>query len=407
MARVKRINGFSLKSIDELYKYVDESSNIEKGIDSLIDTLNGNITFLHIKGEKSSGKTSYASILNGISKGNIELPHEVEESLGYSRLSFLSYYISPDIFSNIKSSSDILPIINLKLVLSQQGVFKKALKKIHKVSIPLPWGTVGVDKNLNPPEEKQIEIEYFIKLIRDILNKKIYPGVNSGILIILDNLDEIIYKFNMSKFIKQLNDVLLSSDLEHLMFVLISSTSASEHFISRESSLASILKIIHLKTINEDLLYRFIDDNLKKSNLEIEDGVIARAINDTEGNINYLQKIFYRLVDNSKIDKITNENYLKEREKIYEEEFIVFKGIINELTDIHKLIISEMISSGISKSILELKDDIERKTVDIISAVEDLIKKNILIKDDEVFRISNKVVLNSFVKLKEQGFIEV
>ncbi|APC42829.1 hypothetical protein [Clostridium estertheticum] len=405
MARVRRINHFKRGNAEGLDGFLGGYDRVDDGAFALCDTYKGNLSFLYVVGENGSGKTSYIAIVKQISNGNILMPEYLTKEINFSRFSFINYYIPPQLFSDCQNIYDLIKLINTHLESDEKNPIKRAIGLIKKITVGTPsTSPVNATVEISTSSSRtSADVELLITLLKNKLNKEVYPGNNSGVLIILDNIDTIINKLPFASFIKQLNELLVFNKIGNVMFLLTSSNVAYEKLISQESSFSTLFKKCTLNRFNEEELQKFISDNFQKSSLTIELDIINKIISITDCNIRELLEICSNLVEDVQGNKITFEEYSNTLKKIVNEKSKSLIECVNY--SINKKILLNLLKDNESASFSKIRKSLTENTMTIINSISNLQEKGIITEIEQKYKIRNKLMYDCLVKLKQNGHL--
>ena len=405
MARVRRLNHFNKVSIEGLKRFLGGYDRVDDGAFALVETYKGELSYLYVVGENGAGKTSYATIIKQIANGSIPVPEYLATEIDFTRFSFINYYIPPELFSYCNNIYDIVKLINAHLEADEKGPVKMASRYIRKISAGTPSiSPVAVNVEFGATSsETKMDVELLINLLKGKLNKEVYSGNKSGILIILDNIDNIINNLPFAKFIKQLNEILVYNEISNVMFLLTSSIVGYEKLLAQESSFSTLFKKCTLDKFKDEELRQFISSNFTQSSIEINIDIINNIILITDSNIREIHEICYNLVESVQGNEIDMEEYTKILGLLVNQKS---KGLIEYVhIIINKSILLLLLNANESMNFSQIHEAVNENDVIIIDAIRSLQEKGIITEDEQKYKIRNKLMLNCLINLKQNGHL--
>lgn len=266
--------------------------------DTLLQLKNGNPTNLLIIGERGIGKSSLLILTNYLAIGKIDW----EEDLTFNFLS-LQFNLDPKI-----TIIDLIKKINngLQRELAKEEkeieFFKNAWSFIKKLEI------AGCKINDETSNFSESEIfDNFVYSLADtintfssnsILTQKGFKTKKDGLIILLDEVDNVSEQLNLGTFIKNLSEALIVQGCYNIMFVLsglpkvrdiLQSSHESSVRIFEEITLYPLksddVKDIYLKGIKE------VNKNISPEIIKIEKNGLEIMIDVSEGYPHFAQQI--------------------------------------------------------------------------------------------------------------------
>jgi len=399
MSRVLRPNNpFTTKAIYDFDKFYGRYNELSDCCDQLRFSGEG-IDYIFVAGEQRVGKTSFNNIIGKIASGD----HRFFTS-------DLSFFTCETSFKQTRTLDECLGQI-INSILAKDV---KLLKRFNIDSITAGVGVsakapiLGVEFTIKPEftfnlTPKNIElIDKFVEIVKYIFNQRKYID-KTGILIIVDDVDEFISKNDFAGFIKILDEMLVRSGIHNVKLMVTGTILSYEKMIADETAISD-MKLIEINKFSYPRICHYLIEILNKEKLQVSDLVLEMIFNITEGLMYDVQDIFTQLLKMKKdnTDIVTIMDFETALKTVQETRKRAFKVIIeNNLDFNHKDLLLKLMKQDEPATLMQLQSEFPKEQKKfVINYLNKLITLDFAIKDADKYCIKNKLIKDCLNELK-------
>ncbi len=364
---------------------------------------NGKPASFYLFGERGIGKTALAKLISFISTARDNDLYNLDFLVSYYGAQQHQDFKSI-LESSLNNIADQIDEPLLKKIGSRLGsVFKNGKFSIGAFGI-----NAGYENRPNISNETLIIKDQVVSILRNIINQlKENPieGLSkNGILIIIDEMDNINDINIAASVIRGITTELDFEDLGHLSFLLIGYESSYEVFVRGDESIRRLIDSIHLTEMPENEVIETFEKGFNAANIGWDKEELKKNVLLTGGYPLAIQVLGYHLVEsdtNNYIDKNEwAESIGKSSFELIDKEFSSYYSFrTRQKKNTDKILISLAIASSNCDS-LSLKE-IERlsEVKNPSQYVKQLLKNGVVTKDrlTNEFRIKRGLLRTSII----------
>ncbi len=306
--KIMKDNPFSPTGIVKTTLFGGRSEYTLKILKKLNYVKSGRPASFYLYGERGIGKTALAKLIKFVSESKNKKLYD---------LHFLTSYYSAQqnqTFKSVLESSlnNIADQMSSKL-LDKIGKRLGNLFSNGKFSI----GAFGVQASYDGRETKKPDESIFIKdqfvsIVRNITKElKMQKGDDKydGLLIIIDEMDNIIDLENAAQIIRGITTTLDFEDLGYLSFLFIGYQSGLERFVSGDISVKRLIDPIHLLEMPQNEVLETFEKGFNEAEINWSKDALKENAWQAGGYPLAIQVIGYHLLENDNDDNITEEDW--------------------------------------------------------------------------------------------------
>jgi len=313
----------------------------------------------YLFGERGIGKTALAKLISFISTARDERFYDLDF--------LVSYYIAQQhqgfksiLESSLNNIADQIEGPLLAKIGSRLGkVFKNG-----KFSIGAFGLSAGYENKINAPSETLIIKDQVVSILRNVITQlrenPIDEIIKNGVLIIIDEMDNIEDIEIAASIIRGITTELDFEDLGYVSFLLIGYASSHEIFVKGDESIRRLIDTIHLTEMPEDEVIETFEKGFKEAGVEWNKNVLEENVWLTGGYPLAIQVLGYHLIEsdtNSFIDQDDwEESISKSSVELIDKEFSSYYSFGTRLKKNTDRILISLAISSINCDSLSLKE---------------------------------------------------
>jgi len=357
----------------------------------------------YLFGERGMGKTALAKLISFIS---------TSKDKDFYDLDFLvSYYSAQQhqTFKSILESSlnNIADQIEGPLLAKIGSRLGKVFKN-GKFSIGAFGLSAGYEGRLNASQENLIIKDQVVSILRNVINQlrenPIDGITKNGVLIIIDEMDNIEDIDIAASIIRGITTELDFEDLGFLSFLLIGYESSYEVFVKGDESIRRLIDSIHLTEMPEDEVVETFEKGFKEADVKWDNSTLKENVWLAGGYPLAIQVLGYHLIE-SDLDNFINandwgESFSKSSVELIDKEFSSYYSFrTRQKKNTDKILVSLAIASNSCDS-LSLKEIEKLSEVKNPSQyVKQLMKNGVVTRDKltNEYRIKRGLLRTSII----------
>ena len=247
-----KLNPFSPNDPATKDSFVGRKNELDIITNSLYRTCNGKPEHILIKGERGIGKTSLAIISEHISIYLSEIAHDQN----------IRYFT---VFNSLGATKSVEEVC-IKILENCSNKIKESHNKVYKDIVEIlknikgfTIGSIGIQFDFK--ENARNVITNFDNLIKGIWNN--IKDKYSGMLIIIDETDNISNDINLASFFKSLIETLQRENFNKIMFLFTVTPSGLNNMLKGHEAFPRLFKSIEISNLTEDESNELVKNSLK------------------------------------------------------------------------------------------------------------------------------------------------